>query len=51
MDALLTLNVFALSLPAALLAAAWFGALLALPLLPPRWPARWIRWGYKAAAR
>lgn len=45
MDALFTLNVFALSLPVALLAAASFGALLALPLLPPRW----IRWGYKAA--
>ena len=36
MDALLTLNVFALSLPAAWLGAALFGGLIALPLLAPR---------------
>lgn len=34
MDALLTYNVFALSLPVALAAAALFGGLIAWPLLP-----------------
>jgi hypothetical protein len=35
MDALLTLNLFSLSLPAALVGAALFGGLIALPLLQP----------------
>jgi len=34
MDALLTHNIFALSLPIALAGAALFGSLLAWPLLP-----------------
>jgi hypothetical protein len=50
MDALLTLNVFALSLPAALLGAALFGALIALPLVPPGSRPQRIRCGYKCAA-
>lgn len=40
MDALLTLNLFSLSLPAALLGAAVFGGLIALPLLRPGPPAQ-----------